>query len=529
MVVVMVLYRTLRREHRWQNGMILVASYFFYGWWDERLLTLIVFSTVVDYLCAAMIDKGRTTRTQRRVPSIFLIAALVGFSTIRWREGHWWPDSATGWLPLVGGVIFVLAIALAHERVAKFDAERKRKLFVTVSVMTNLGILGVFKYYNFFAGSLDAMLSSTFGIDASEWALDIVLPVGISFYTFQTMSYTIDVYRKKMRAAESFLDFATYVAFFPQLVAGPIERGSHLLPQFQKPRQPLTKEQRDSALWLIAWGLYKKMVVADNMAVIVNRTFGPFDTLAQVGAPEDGLRLLVAVYAFAFQIYADFSGYTDIARGTARLLGFDLMLNFNLPYFSISPSDFWRRWHISLSTWLRDYLYIPLGGNRGGSFKTYRNLCLTMLLGGLWHGAAWNFIIWGAYHGALLVLFRPLETARAFSRPVWIRVIQGLVFFQFTCLGWLIFRARNVETIYLFLVGIFGKPNGSVQAMDDLKQLLFFGGFLIVFQVVQAASGKLDPVSRWPGFIRLNVWFFILFSCAVFPPAQLSEFIYFAF
>ncbi len=223
------------------------------------------------------------------------------------------------------------------------------------------------------------------------------------------MSYTIDVYRRRCDAADSLLEMATYISFFPLLLAGPIERGSHLLPQFQRARRIGLADWREG-IWLITWGLYKKIVVADNLARLVNATFAPFSTAgASIVAPDDGIRLLLILYAYALQIYCDFSGYTDVARGVARLLGFDIMLNFNFPYLARNPSDFWRRWHISLSSWLRDYLYIPLGGNRHGTVRTYRNLMVTMVLGGLWHGAAWTFVLWGAFHGLLLVVYRALS------------------------------------------------------------------------------------------------------------------------
>ncbi len=317
-LVVFVLYAGL--NHKWQNRLLLVASYIFYGAWDWRFLSLIWISTVVDFFVALKIDEHRHS------------------------SNH----------------------------------ERQKKLWLIVSLCTNLGLLGFFKYCGFFVEEM-GQLMDWLGVPLSLPSLSIVLPVGISFYTFQTMSYTIDVYRDQIRPVRDFEGFALYVAFFPQLVAGPIERSTHLMPQIIKPRQ-LTSDGYIEGLYLVLLGMFKKVVIADNMAIIVNAVFqSPVSQLS-------GLECLLGVYAFAFQIYGDFSGYSAIARGVSKFLGFDIMVNFNLPYFAQSPQEFWHRWHISLSTWLRDYLYIPLGGNRHGTARTYRNLMVTMVLGGIWHG-----------------------------------------------------------------------------------------------------------------------------------------------
>lgn len=362
----------------------------------------------------------------------------------------------------------------------------------------------------------------------TDIALNIVLPVGVSFYIFQTISHIVDVYRKKIPATASLLELGTYIAFFPQLVAGPIERGAHLLPQFQRPRTVSPEEAKD-ALWLIFWGLYKKVVVADNVAEIVNQVFMPFDTLSGAAVPEDGLRCLVAVYAFAVQIYCDFSGYTDVARGTARLLGFDIMLNFNLPYIALTPSDFWSRWHISLSSWLRDYLYIPLGGNRNGKMLTHRNLMITMLLAGLWHGAAWNFVFWGAFHGTLLIVYDLLNQKHLDARLSLKNIFRALLMFHLVCLGWLLFRAQNMTTVSVFLETIFRNLNNSIEAVTLLKELLFFSWFLIVVQTVQAFKGRLDFMKGMHWFLRLNVWIIVVTSIFSLAPAKVQEFIYFDF
>ena len=366
-------------RQRGQNVLLLVASYVFYGAWDWRFLSLIWLSTVVDY--------------------------VVGL------------------------------------RLASTESPRSRKTLLLTSCVVNLTLLGFFKYFNFFVDSATSSLA-LFGVHAPTLRLDIVLPVGISFYTFQTMSYTIDIYRGRLRPCRSFLDFALFVAFFPQLVAGPIERATHLLPQLTLPRR-VRGDQLYSGAWLILWGLWKKVVVADNLAIVVDQVFNNVDEAS-------GVACLLAVYAFAYQIYCDFSGYSDIARGIAKLMGIELMVNFAMPYLARSPAEFWHRWHISLSTWLRDYLYIPLGGSRGGAARTYRNLMLTMLLGGLWHGAAWTFVLWGGYHGALLAIHRWLRGGRATepdTRGGLVSWLSCIGMFHLTCLGWLLFRAPTVGTV----------------------------------------------------------------------------------
>jgi alginate O-acetyltransferase complex protein AlgI len=545
-VIVFGLYWSLRRHYRAQNLLLLVASYLFYGWWDVRFLVLIVISTVVSYYSALSIERKRITIGQRARASGLLIFSAVAFLGLRWSAVSFAlsgrsPGLSVDWTAFLAGfsefrwtiLTIFLATALvnaAHPFLQSLTDQRHRKVMLGFSIVTNLSILGFFKYYNFFIDNFSSVANALFGHVPNALILNVVLPVGISFFTFQTMSYAIDVYRGKVTASPSLVEVAVYISFFPQLVAGPIERGQHLLPQFQRSRTIDSDDFREG-IWLIAWGLYKKIVVADNMAEIVNGAFGPFDTLSSmVAVPEDGMRLLVAVYAFAFQIYCDFSGYSDIARGTARLLGFDIMLNFNLPYFSRSPSEFWHRWHISLSTWLRDYLYIPLGGNRHGTYKTYRNLMITMLLGGLWHGAAWTFVLWGAFHGIILVVYRALAPSTDTRRPAWwMSFVQGVIMFHIVCLGWLIFRAQNLETIGIFLRSIFLHPHWSPEAIECLRALIFYCWFLVSFQVAQGLSGKLSPVAMWPWFARLNLWVVLIISLIGLAASRVQEFIYFAF
>jgi D-alanyl-lipoteichoic acid acyltransferase DltB (MBOAT superfamily) len=415
-------YWLLRRRYRIQNLLLLFASYYFYGFWDVRFLFLIVFSTVLDYTCALSIRNGHMTLWQRARASLFLFSAALFCLGINLKAFDFgfvehWPSLAVDWQhvlvskPAYWRVIFAVAIGIllfnaAYPRLTRLEPNHRRRFFLAMSVVMNLAMLGFFKYFDFFAASLQSAVESVTGHTLGNWTLGVILPVGISFFVFQTMSYTIDVYRGCLQPSTAVTEVAVFVSFFPQLVAGPIARASHLMPQFRRPR-PANLACFRSGLWLRAWGLFEKMVVADNMARVVNSTFAPFSNAdGMTPVPQDGLRLLLAIYAFAIQIYCDFAGYTDIARGTARLLGFDIMLNFRLPYLARNPSDFWKRWHISLSSWLRDYLYIPLGGNRHGTLQMYRNLVLTMLLGGLWHGAAWTFVLWGAFHGFILVAYR---------------------------------------------------------------------------------------------------------------------------
>lgn len=628
-VVVFSLYWLLRRSHRAQNVLLLGASYFFYGWWDVRFLVLIIISTVLDYSCAWSMQKGRMSLAQRLRASAYLIVAALVFLGVNFRAfdmgivgrrptvvadwGHLLTTTPMYWWIILGVTLAVIAFNAIYPALMHLREAHRRRLFLVLSVATNLTILGFFKYFNFFVDTFETALASTFGITTGGWTLHIILPVGISFYIFQTMSYTIDAYRGKVEASRSLIEVATYVSFFPQLVAGPIERASHLLPQFRRPRRVDRADFRHG-LWLIVWGLFQKMVVADNMARLVDTTFAPFTAAGPTPAvPEDGLRLLVVIYAFAIQIYCDFAGYTDIARGTARLLGFEIMLNFNLPYLAKDPSDFWRRWHISLSTWLRDYLYIPLGGNRRGTLQTYRNLMLTMLLGGLWHGAAWTFVLWGGFHGFILVVYRglsaskerwaltwkeigrrvgflrtrvatepesaePLEVAPVPSkqkekwasiwRPInnggrffrtaalrdpqsgqplesadrvaeWedrniylnsgMTIVRMLVMFHLVCLGWLLFRAQNLATVGIFLQSILFHPHWSPGAADALRRLVFYGWFLVAFDLLRGWKGTLTPFENWPWFARLNIWVFVIMSLLALGARAGHEFIYFAF
>ncbi len=413
--VVLAIYYCLNL--RAQNVWLLLASWFFYGYWDWRFLSLLWISTVVDFYCGRGIQNAAS------------------------------------------------------------EVQKKRLLMV--SLFTNLSILGFFKYFNFFVDSAVSVLGM-FGIASPGIALHILLPMGISFYTFQTMAYTIDVYRGRQKATNSILNFALYVSYFPQLVAGPIERAGHLIPQLETRRRVGARRIADGLI-LILIGFFKKIAVADVVAVGANQIFSD-------PGQYNGFTLLLGVYLFAVQIYCDFSGYTDIARGTSKLIGIDLMENFQSPYFSSSITEFWRRWHISLSAWLRDYLYIPLGGNRHGTFNTYRNLMLTMLLGGLWHGASWNFVIWGGLHGLYLVVHKlgmtylgtgggrkgawKKETLRQYegedeskrvehAEPLASRLfgrakklVNIVLTFHLVCFTWIFFRSDSFDTTRAYIAGL---------------------------------------------------------------------------
>ena len=361
----------LRTKLKAQNALILVASYVFYAWWDWRFLSLILFSTLLD----------------------FYLGKALGIS----------------------------------------NSKKRSKSLLWTSLLVNLGFLGIFKYFNFFIDSWVEAWGGL-GVDLELSTLSIILPVGISFYTFQTLSYTIDVYRKELQPTHSLLNFAAYVAFFPQLVAGPIERATRLLPQFRQART-FSYQVAKSGVYLIIWGLFKKVVIADNCAFFVNQIFDNPDNFSSA---ELGLGAVL----FAFQIYGDFSGYSDIAIGTARLFGFQLMTNFAFPYFSRDIAEFWRRWHISLSTWFRDYLYIPLGGSRVRRSLQVRNVLIIFLVSGFWHGANWTFIIWGALHALffLPLLFFKLNRKYLENDALQFQQILKIGFtFTIVCLAWIFF------------------------------------------------------------------------------------------
>jgi alginate O-acetyltransferase complex protein AlgI len=461
-VVVYALYRVL--PHRAQNVMLLVASYYFYAAWDWRFLSLLIGSTVVD----------------------FLVGRYLG---------------------------------------AEHPASRRRRALV-VSLVYNLGVLAIFKYFNFFEESLIA-LAGWFGWRLDGVTLNVVLPIGISFYTFMTVSYVIDVYRRDIKPTTHLLDFALFVAYFPHLVAGPILRASLLLPQIEKPRT-ISAAQSSEGLWLIGWGCFQKMFLADNLAPLVESVFGP-------GASPGGLDVVLAVYAFALQIYGDFAGYSNIARGVSKLLGIELNINFLFPFFSTSIQAYWRAWHISLSTWLRDYLYIPLGGSRGGEWKTHRNLLITMTLGGLWHGAAWNTVLWGTYQGVCLVAGRIIgvkhpESGESLSEISVRRLVPALLMFQVWCLGLLLFRSTSLSHFAQLsqLVVTDFAPTTVTWSTLALPLLQITAPFLLV-HVFQARRGSELAPMQLPLVVRYALYGALFWLVLLFGSFQGAQFIYFQF
>jgi D-alanyl-lipoteichoic acid acyltransferase DltB (MBOAT superfamily) len=406
------------------------------------------------------------------------------------------------------------------------DAPRRRRIILCLSLGFNLTMLAFFKYFNFFADNLHAM----FG--ALGWRLDFVtvrvlLPVGISFYTFVTMSYVIDVYRREIRPTRDLVDFGVFVAYFPHLVAGPILRASRLLTQIDAPRRISREQLRDGA-WLIAWGFFQKIFVADNLASLANMVFDP-------ATHQAGVNVMLGTYAFAFQIYGDFAGYSNIARGTSKLMGIELIENFRFPYFVRTPQAFWRHWHISLSTWLRDYLYIPLGGNRGSEARTRRNLLITMILGGLWHGAAWTFVLWGVYQGVLLIVYRAGDRARWFH--AWLngsgtaaRVTSWFVMFHLTCYGWLIFRARSARQLGSMTANLFGSfAPRSVNVEALLVPLAMYTAPLLIVHICEAIYDNVLVVPRLPVGVRYSVYAATFYLTMLFGNFGGAEFIYFQF
>ena len=469
-IVFLLYWFVTQKNLKLQNALIVVASYVFYGWWDWRFLSLIIFSTVVDYLI------GQRLRTE--------------------------------------------------------DKQSKRKVLLWTSIIVNLGFLGFFKYYNFFLENfVDAF--SLFGMQINANSLNIILPVGISFYTFQTLSYTIDVYRKKLEPTKDFMAFSAFVCFFPQLVAGPIERATNLLPQFYKKRT-FEYHKAVDGMRQILWGLFKKVVIADNCAEFANQIFNN-------SADMNGSTLVLGAIFFTFQIYGDFSGYSDIAIGTSRLFGFDLKQNFATPYFSRDIAEFWRRWHISLSTWFRDYLYIPLGGSRGGTWMKVRNTFAIFLVSGFWHGANWTFIIWG---GLNAIYFLPLlltnnnrknlgVVAEGKLLPSLRELFAMLTTFMLTVFAWIFFRAENIDHAFSYIGEIFSKTIIDIPVFIDLGKALGILCFLMIFLCIEwfgrkdefainSISVKTKRPFRW--FLYLLIVYLVISHSG-----GLQEFIYFQF
>jgi alginate O-acetyltransferase complex protein AlgI len=447
----------------------LIASYIFYGWWDWRFLSIVAFTTILDYSLGIFIENAEENAT-------------------------------------------------------------KKKQLVFLSVIANLGFLGFFKYFNFFADSFVKGLAS-FGMQPNWHTLHIILPIGISFYTFQSMSYTIDVFRKEIKAERDFFRYATFVSFFPQLVAGPIVRARQFLPQFQSGDKQFSWARFIEGLAQILWGFFKKVAIADSIAPFVDQIFslpGNFSSLS----------CLIGVILYSFQIYCDFSGYSNIACGLAQILGFDFPWNFRTPYFSKNFSAFWTRWHISLSSWLRDYLYISLGGNRGGAFMTYRNLMLTMVIGGLWHGANWTFVFWGFLHGSYLVIQRliadPLsKIEKKLHLPTWLVSAYSMaVVYFFTCFAWIFFRAVDFSTAKQVIARIASLEGFSWSTVLDkflvIKAVLLIT-ILITAEIVNNNVKNLQELAIENPVFRVAAFATLMMLVAFFGTFSASAFIYFQF
>lgn len=465
--IVFLLYWLVFKKLRWQNAFIVIVSYIFYGWWDWRFLVLIAITTFCSFYSGILLEKSESTKL--------------------------------------------------------------RRLYLWGNVSLNLAILCVFKYYNFFVENLQSLLSPM-GITLSNITLDLILPVGISFYTFQALSYSIDVYKRKINATRNVIAFFAFISFFPQLVAGPIERATNLLPQFLRKRSFDYDRAVDGCRQML-WGLFKKMVIADNCAVYVNQVFANPDEFG-------GVNLWLAALCFTFQIYGDFSGYSDIAIGVAKMFGINLMRNFRSPYFSRDIAEFWRKWHISLTTWFRDYIYIPLGGSRCKKSKVVRNTFIIFLVSGFWHGAEWTFIAWGAYHA---ILFMPLilvgknrkyldePGANSILPTMGESILMGWTFLL-VMIGWVIFRADNLS----FAVHYIGRMFSDFRMAGDIpsKFLCIWIPMLLIVEWVERRKNHSFELSGH-GLLKYRVarWAFYLLiaSACLFCAGQQGQFIYFQF
>jgi D-alanyl-lipoteichoic acid acyltransferase DltB (MBOAT superfamily) len=468
--IVFLLYWTVKPEkYRMQNIILIIASYIFYGFWDYRFLFLLVFSTSLDYFTGLKIYEAK--------------------------------------LP------------------------RYRKIWLLISIVINLGFLGFFKYYNFFIESFSILLSHI-GLQAHSWTLRIILPVGISFYTFHGLSYVLDIYHGKIKPTKNIIDYSLFVGFFPLLVAGPIERATHLLPQLQKPRY-FNSQSAGDGLKQILWGLFKKVVIADNCAVIVNNVFENYASL-----PASAL--IIGAVFFSFQIYGDFSGYSDIALGSARLFGVELLRNFSYPYFSRDIAEFWRRWHISLTTWFRDYLYIPLGGSRGSKKQTVRNTFIIFLVSGFWHGANWTFIMWGFLHALfflpLLLLGRNRKNINSAAENRFLPGIkefsQIILTFIFVTLAWIVFRAESLNQAVLYIYNMFSLSITQMPAGIGLRKGVTIGFFILLLLCVEWIQRKklhaLQLSPQIPVVLRWCIYYLIIGVILQWGGGQQS-FIYFQF
>lgn len=448
-----------------QNALLIVASYYFYSCWDWRFLFLLVFSTFLDYYTGIQIEKAKTETT--------------------------------------------------------------RKLWFWLSISVNLGFLGIFKYYNFFAASFSELVNGL-GLQTSPLLLKVILPVGISFYTFHGLSYVIDIYLKRIKAEYNFVDYSLFVSYFPLLVAGPIERATHLLPQV-KVKRTFDYEKAKVAVYQIIWGLLKKVVIADTCATYANAIFDHYQSM-------NSLSLLLGAFYFAFQIYGDFSGYSDMALGMSKLFGLDLLRNFNYPYFSRDVAEFWRRWHISLSSWFRDYVYIPLGGSRGSKFTQVRNLFVIFLLSGFWHGANWTFIAWGFINALYFLPLLLRDTNRSNIETVklqWdltsVKVFFSMLStFALTCLAWVFFRAKSIGDAFDYIGRIFSDRNFKVQYLENERYSYEILLLIFIFILVEwNARTKIEPISGRYSWLKVTLCIAAIVALGTY--SDYKEFIYFQF
>ena len=464
--IIFILYWFVFNKNKsWQNSLLIVASYYFYACWDWRFLFLLVFSTLLDYFSGIQIEKSKSVK-----------------------ESKFW-----FWL----------------------------------SIIINLGFLGIFKYYNFFATSFTELING-FGFQVNPVLIKVILPVGISFYTFHGLSYVIDIYFKRIKAETNFIDYSLFVSYFPLLVAGPIERATHLLPQVKVKRE-FNFEKAKEGVHQIIWGLVKKVVIADSCALYANEVFNHQEQM-------NSLSLLLGAIYFAFQIYGDFSGYSDIALGTSKLFGIDLLKNFNFPYFSRDIAEFWRRWHISLSSWFRDYLYIPLGGSKGGKWMQVRNTFVIFLVSGFWHGANWTFIVWGLLNAIYFLPLLLLNRNRNNLEDIHFKwnfnglktLFQILITFSMTTFAWIFFRAKSISDAILYIKNMFTNLNFDSQYLNNARYapelLWLIGGFVLIEWFHKY---KTEPISGKYENIKLLLCILAILALGVF--SDYKEFIYFQF
>jgi len=465
--IVLILYWFVTNKNlKLQNALLFVASYFFYACWDWRFMFLLMFSTLLDYFTGLkMQDAGN---------------------------------------------------------------QKSKKFWFWLSVIVNLGFLGVFKYYNFFAESFAEAISHI-GFQVNPWILNIILPVGISFYTFHGLSYVIDIYKDRIKAERNFVDYAVFVSFFPLLVAGPIERATHLLPQIKKQRT-FDYAKAVDGLRQILWGLFKKIVIADNCAEYANLIFNN-------SADQSGSTLVLGAIFFTFQIYGDFSGYSDIALGTARLFGIELLRNFAFPYFSRDIAEFWRRWHISLSSWFKDYLYIPLGGSKGGKWMRIRNTFIIFIVSGFWHGANWTFITWGFLNALFIMPSIIMQTNRTNLEivskgkmlPTFKELFQMLITFGLVVFAWIFFRAENIKHAFQYISDIFSESLFTIPTIKPLYLILIIMIFMIIEWLGREEQYAIEKLGlRWKKPLRYAMYYTIIITIFWFMGKE-QQFIYFQF